>query len=304
MNKSRVIVGVLLLFAAIVWAATPAQLEFEPLEALPAVDIIPGAEERRVRFGGAASTEWVILSVHGFSATRQETAPLAQHVADGLGANLLEIRLSGHGVTSEPLVGVRAEHWLGDVERALNDAAAMGNRIVAIGTSTGATLLAAALDQDIAERIDTLVMISPNFALADPTSEWMLAPGGRLLTWFAAGGEHCWEPDNELQGLYWTTCYPMAAIVEVMRVVERARQTIVTELQQSVLVFYSPDDEVVSPDAIVSTYEAMDVERKKIIAVHDAEDRGKHVLAGDILSPNRTEEIAAQILDFIQHPAR
>ena len=304
MSKPRLFVGILLLFAAIVWATTPTRLEFQPLDALPAVDIIPGAEERRVSFGGAATTEWVVLSVHGFSATRQETAPLAQHVADGLGANLLEIRLSGHGVADEPLVGVRAEHWLGDAERALHDAAAMGNRILAIGTSTGATLLAAILDQDIAERIDTLVMISPNFALADATSEWMLAPGGRLLTWLAAGSEHCWQPDNERQARYWTTCYPMAAIIEVMRLVDRARQTVVAELEQSVLVFYSPNDEVVSPAAIVDTYESMDVPRKKIIAVHDTEDRGRHVLAGDILSPNGTDEVAAQILEFIQHPAR
>lgn len=304
MNKSRLFIGIFILFAAVVWAATPARLDFEPFEALPAGDIIPGAEERRVRQGGAASTEWVVLSVHGFSATRQETAPLAEIVADRLGANLLEIRLSGHGLEKDSLVGVRAEHWLGDAERALHDAATMGNRIVAIGTSTGATLLAAMLDQDIAERIDTLVMISPNFALADPNSEWMLAPGGRLLTWLAAGSEHCWEPDNELQARYWTTCYPIAAIIEVMRLVDRARQTVIAELEQSVLVFYSPDDEVVSPTAIVDTYEAMDVPRKRIIAVHDAEDRGKHVLAGDILSPNQTDEIAAQILDFIRHPAR
>jgi len=202
------------------------------------------------------------------------------------------------------LVGVRAEHWLGDVERGLHDAAAMGNRIVAIGTSTGATLLSAVLDQTIAERIDTLVMISPNFALADPNSEWMLAPGGRLLTWLAAGGDYCWEPDNELQARYWTTCYPVAAIIEVMRLVERARRTVVAELDHSVLVVYSPDDEVVSPAAIVDTYEAMDVPRKELIAVHDAEDRSKHVLAGDILSPNRTDEIAAQILDFIRRPDR
>ncbi len=304
MNKSRLIVGVLVLLAAVVWAATPARLDFEPLAALPATDVIPGAEERRVRFGGAASTEWVVLYVHGFSATRQETAPLAQYVADGLSANLLEIRLSGHGVANDPLVGVRAEHWLGDAERALKDAAAMGNRIVAIGTSTGATLLTAMLDQEISERIDTLVMISPNFALADPNSELMLAPGGRLLAWLTLDSEHCWEPANELQGRYWATCYPMAAIIEVLRLMERARQTVVAELEQSVLVFYSPEDSVVSPAAIVDTYEALDAPRKKIIAVHDAEDQGKHVLAGDILAPGKTVELATQILDFIRHPAQ
>ena len=147
-------------------------------------------------------------------------------------------------------------------------------------------------------------MISPNFALADPNSEWMLAPGGRLLTWLTLGSEHCWEPSNELQARYWTTCYPMAAIIEVMRLVDRARQTIVAELEQSVLVFYSPNDNVVSPTAIVDTYESLDVPRKRIVAVHDAGDMGSHVIVGDILSPNKTAEITAQILEFIQHPVR
>ena len=303
MSRTRTAAAILLSLLAIVWVATPARLEFEPLDPLPAVEVIPGAEERRVSFGGAASTDWVVLSVHGFSATRQETAPLAQKVADGLGANLLEIRLSGHGVVSEPLSGVRAEHWLGDGARALREAAAMGNRIVAIGTSTGATLLAALLDQDEAERIDTLVMISPNFAPSDSRTEWMLAPGGRLLTWLAAGNEYCWEAQNEQQARYWSTCYPVSAIVEVMRLVDRARRTLVGELEQSVLVFYSPDDRVVSPAAIVAAYETLDVPSKRLVTVRDAGDPHDHVLAGDILSPETTDTIAAQIVEFTRRPA-
>ncbi len=196
MNKTYAIIAGLVAFGVVIWASTPSRLEFRPIDPMPAVDIIPGTEERRVRQGGAATTEWVVLSVHGFSASRQETAPLAQIVADRLGANLLEVRLSGHGLVSDPLAGVKAEHWLADAERALREAAGMGNRIVAIGTSTGGTLLAAMLEREVAERIDTLVLISPNFGPIDEGTERVLGAGGLLLAWLVAGFERCWEPFN------------------------------------------------------------------------------------------------------------
>ena len=304
MNKTYAAIASLVAFAVAVWAATPSRLEFRPIDPLPAVDIIPGTEERRVRQGGAASTEWVVLSVHGFSASRQETAPLAQMVADGLGANLLEVRLSGHGLVREPLAGVKAEHWLADGERALREAAGMGNRIVAIGTSTGGTLLAAMLEREVAERIDTLVLISPNFGPIDESLERVIGAGGLLLAWLVEGFERCWEPLNELQERYWSTCYPTSAAVEVMRLVALARDTIVEEVQQDVLVFYSPDDGVVSGDAIAAAYETFDTPLKELVVVNDSGDPNDHVIVGDIMSPGTTDRIAAQILDFIQRPAR
>ncbi len=303
MNRTAAAIASLLALAAVVWAATPSQLEFRSVEPLPDGDVIPGTEERRVRQGGAAATEWVVLSVHGFSASRQETAPLAQIVADGLGANLLEVRLSGHGLATDPLAGVTAEHWLNDGERALADAAGMGNRIVAIGTSTGGTLLTALLERDAAERIDTLVLISPNYGPAEARSEWVTGPGGRLLAWLVEGSERCWEPHNELHARYWSTCYPTSAAVEVMRLVALARETVATETEQGVLVFYSPEDRVVSGDAIVRAYETFDTPLKELIAVDDSGDPSNHVIAGDILSPGTTDRIAGQILDFILRPA-
>ena len=52
-------------------------------------------------------------------------------------------------------------------------------------------------------------------------------------TWIAElQSEHCRVgiATTSLQDRFWTTCYPMAAIIEVMRLVERARQTVVAEL--------------------------------------------------------------------------
>ena len=61
-------------------------------------DIVPGAE-KTIIWAHAAKTKtpWSIVYLHGYSATRQETAPLSDQIAAQLGANLFCTRLTGHG---------------------------------------------------------------------------------------------------------------------------------------------------------------------------------------------------------------
>ena len=248
-------------------------------------------------------SEWVVVFLHGFSATRQETAPLAQRVAAGLGASLVEARLTGHGYVDNPMSGVLAEHWMADAERVLNRAAELGEKLVVIGSSTGATLAAAMLDQPVAGQIHTLVMLSPNFLPQGAGASWLTRPGGPLLARLIAGETRCWEPANELQARYWSTCYPTAATIEVMRLVDRANELMDGKYEQGLLVFYSGDDQVVSPGAIIAAYEAFRSPRKFLVEVTDSGDAKDHILAGDIMSPDTTDRIVGQILDFIQPPA-
>lgn len=268
---------------------------------LPDHPVIPGAEARVSKV--AERTPWVVIALHGFSATRQETAPLAETVASQLNANLFEARLSGHGLVDKPMDGVMAEHWLADAMSALETGMRLGERIVLIGTSTGATLATAMLDQAIAEHIDTIVMISPNFAPNDPKASWATRPGGPLLAQLLVGDERCWEPRNEMQARYWSTCYPTAAGIEVMRLVDYANRQLPAEISQRLLVFYSNDDKVVSAEAIRGAFDAIESPRKQLVEVPDAADTSKHVLAGDILSPNTTQRIADTITEFILRPA-
>lgn len=52
-------------------------------------DIVPGTEKKIFRAGQpGARTERSLVYIHGFSATRRETAPQAEVVAEKLGANL------------------------------------------------------------------------------------------------------------------------------------------------------------------------------------------------------------------------
>ncbi len=303
MNKPWIWLAVALLVAGL-WASTPPRLEYDAearLPVLPEPKLISGVEERITRFA-TGRTEWAVVALHGFSATRQETAPLAETVALRLGANLFEARLAGHGHAENPMSGIKAEHWLRDAADAMTRGAELGQKLIVIGTSTGATLAAAMLDQDVARQIDTLVMISPNFEPRSAAAKWLTRPAGPLIAQLTVGDTRCWEARNELQARYWTTCYPMAAAVEMMRLVNRANDIFPDEVSQRLLMFYSKDDKVVSAETSLAIIDAVVAPDKQIIEITSAGDPSDHVLAGDIMSPETTQDIANAIVEFIERP--
>ncbi len=145
-------------------------------------------------------------------------------------------------------------------------------------------------------------MISPNFAPQDSGARWLTRPAGTLLGWLFEGPTRCWEPHNELQARFWSTCYPTTTLVEVMRLVDLVGGRLPDRIRQRLLIFYSRDDSVVSPDAIRDAYVVVSAPAKALIDVRDTGDPARHVLAGDILSPGTTAAVAAQIVEFIRRP--
>ena len=263
--------------------------------------LIPGTEKRVTWHGEAgARTRYAVVSLHGFSATRQETAPLAERVAAALGANLFETRLSGHGQTEQQLHEVRAEDWLADTAEALAIGARLGDRTVVIGTSTGGTLALAMSNEPAADTVSDIVLISPNVQPSDGNAAWLTRPAGPLIARLVAGDTRSWEAYNELQARFWSTSYPIEAAIEVMRLVDMLNARLPLQLQQNLLVLLSPNDTVVSPAATKQAYEQIDAPHKALIEIEDAGDPSNHVLAGDILSPDSTDAVAAMIVDFVR----
>lgn len=315
MRKAVTLSVVLGAVIAVAWLLTPAELDNSAaVPELPAdidrwladseraasavYELVPGTEKRVRWQADGVRTLYSVVYLHGFSATRQEIAPTTEMVADALAANLYEARLSGHGHGKLPMEDVRAENWLQDGVDAISIGAAIGDRVVVIGTSTGATLALALIGHPVMQNVDALVLISPNIALPDPSSEWLTRPAGPLIARLMLGETRSWTPHNEQQALYWTTSYPTAAVVEVMRLVNRARSQLTRPINQDLLVLLSPEDEVVSPEASRRAYDAIEAPRKKLVEIA-AEDPSSHVLAGDILSPGTTAEVAALIAGFI-----
>ena len=320
MSKSRVVVIALLVLGAALWILTPAKLQpasasvvlpddldqwlrQSEQQASDRYGLVPDTDKRIRWFSKGEQTPFSVVYLHGFSATRQETAPLANVVANMLGANLFETRLRGHGRERDLLGEVRAEDWLKDAVEALAIGAKLGERVIVIGTSTGATLAAAMLGHPAMNVVDTIVMLSPNFAPRDPAAAWLTRPAGPLLARILVGETRSWEPYNEQQGLYWSTTYPIGAAVEMMRLVDLANRNLPADVAQRLLMFYSTDDSVISPHAALEVLEKSGAPQKTVVRIEDPGDPSHHVLAGDVLSPEKTQRIANEIAAFILHPS-
>ena len=261
---------------------------------------------KRVRFADAipSRTAWSIVYLHGFSATRQETAPLAERLADSLHTNLFETRLQGHGLPAESLSNASARQWIRDAEGALAAGAALGDSVLLIGTSTGGTLAAWLASQPASLRrgLHSVILIAPNFGVKDPRSKMLTWPWAPVLVPRIIP-THTWPARNAEQARYWTTSYssralfPMVALVKAMN--ERSLDTWTTPT----LVFASDEDAVVETRDTREWLErlrATSTARIEDVTVVPTPGEDNHVLAGRITAPSQVDTFVNRILRFVR----
>ncbi len=266
-------------------------------------DIVPGTA-RTIVWDSPSTPERTPLSVvylHGFSATHRETAPVAEDLARALGANLYLSRLTGHGRTGEALGDATANDWLRDTAEALAIGLAIGERVILLGVSTGGTLATwAAAEPEWRDRIAALVLISPNYGVRDSRA-WMLAlPWGSVIASRMYGPEYSFEPVNEQHGLYWTESYPTAALSEMAGITRLIDPGLLAEVEVPTLVFLAPDDQIIDPARVQAAFGQLGSGVKELaLATEVGGDPARHVLAGDILSPDFTDWVLARTLFFL-----
>ncbi|ETA50166.2 hypothetical protein P279_20915 [Rhodobacteraceae bacterium PD-2] len=262
-------------------------------------DLRPGAEKRVLWSGRPeAPTDWSVVYVHGFSASAGELRPLPDRVAGGLGANLFFTRLAGHGRDGAAMAEASLEDWMRDMTEALAVGRRIGRRVLVMGCSTGATLIALALARDKAPEVAEVagaVLLSPNFGLRDRRSAILIWPGmGRVLP-LILGPERGFVPRNAGHAAAWTTRYPVGALIPMARAVQASRR--VRGLRVPVLTVFDPGDRVVDSRisrAMAARWGATVQE----VRLGDGDDSARHIIAGDILSPGMTVPVAAQVLDW------
>ena len=267
-------------------------------------DIVPGAEKTIVwAHPDRRRTPLAVVYLHGYTATRQEVAPLCDRLAAALGANLFYTRLAGHGRAPAALGEASAEDWLRDAAEALAIGRALGERVVVVGTSTGGTLALWLAQRPEAADIAAQILVSPNLGPRDERSTLLAGPWGYQLQRWLIGEEYRWQPANERQAKYWTWKYPARALVPMMALVKSVRDSPLEDIRVPTLVIHSPKDSVVSPARIEAAYARLGAPVKRIVKVEDSEDRAHHVLAGDILAPSGTAALLAPMLDFVRGAA-
>ena len=263
-------------------------------------DIRPGNAKGVVWHGQPGQkTPWSLVFVHGYSASRMEVAPLPDRVAQALGANVFYTRLVGNGRTGEAMGEATVQDWLADVVEAVRIGQALGDRVLVMGVSTGATLATWLALRPEGRDVDAYVFMSPNYGPKDKRSELINGPWGQQLA-LALEGEMRGQPSSdprEEQG--WTNRHATRALFPMMALVKRVRESDLSAFQAPVLVLYSQRDQTVDPQEIERTFARFGSPRKVLEHVTYSESVRQHVLAGDIKAPQATEPMAAQIVDWI-----
>lgn len=262
---------------------------------------IRARDRKTVRWADPATrarTRLAVAYLHGFSADRHEVEPFVSRLADALGANAYFTRLAGHGRDGRAMAEASAEDWLDDAAEAMAVASAVGDRVVLVGTSTGATLSAwAAGRPEVDGRLAAVVLLSPNFHPADRSSRILLWPWGGALARLVVGPERCFDAVSAAQERHWTTCYPTSALVPMMALVERVRTMPLDGIDAPTLVVYSRRDEVVDATETERVFAVNPV--VQLVPFEDGSDPSHHVLAGEVMSPGSTDELLALVLDFL-----
>ncbi|NAY92253.1 alpha/beta fold hydrolase [Muricauda sp. JGD-17] len=253
-------------------------------------------------------TEYSIVYLHGWSASRMEGHPLHVEVAKKYGCNLYLPRLAGHGLEEkEAMLNLTADQVLESAKEAIAVAKQLGEKVIVMATSTGGTLALhlAGGDQDIVG----LLLYSPNIKIYDPNAKLLAGPWGlQLARMVKRSNYHEFEANTEKQK-YWTTKYRVEALTQLQALVDNTMTAkTFNKVTQPVFMgyFYRNDsiqDKVVSVPAMLSMYEELGTQegkkRKKAFP-----DVGDHVMTSYITSKDlksvqwETEKFLEQVLSL------
>ena len=256
--------------------------------------------EARLTFAHAdrRRTACSLVYLPGFGATRQETAPFSEDLAERLGANLFEARLPGQGRTVAAMGEATAEDWVEGAREAIALGNVLGERPIVVGCSTGATLALAVAARD-RPPIAAMVLLAPNLGLASRAAPLLSWPGARLWVPLLIGRESGFEPETPAHEQYWTFRYPVSALFELATAMRWATDATLERLRTPVLGWYSPDDDVVDPRKMRRAFSRLPDGPPTQILERVSGPGHRHVVAGRILSPHRTDALVDRTLSFL-----
>jgi len=248
-------------------------------------------------------TEYALIYLHGFSASKMEGNPVHLNLAKKLKANLYLARLADHGIdTIAPMQYFTADRLWETSKQAYAIGQKLGKKVMLIGTSTGGTValkLAATYP-----KINGLILMSPNVAINDKNAWLLNDPWGLQIARRVLGSD-----ERKVQGRtdefkkYWYTNYRIESLVQLQEFVESTmNKSVFKKVKQPVLLLYYyknalEQDPVVRVDAMLSMFDDLgtpeDLKRK--IAIPNA---GNHVL-GSYLTSKDLPSVEVAIDSFV-----
>ncbi|NRF38962.1 carboxylesterase [Pedobacter foliorum] len=248
-------------------------------------------------------TEYAIVYLHGYSASKEEGNPTHINLAKKIKANLYLARLADHGIdTVSAMEYFTADRLWESAKQALEIGKRLGKKVILVGTSTGGTLtlkLAATYPD-----IYSIILISPNVAINEQLAFLANDPWGLQMSRIVRGGkEEVVKGKSDEYKKYWYTQYRLESVVQLEELVETTmnEETFKNVKQPTLLVYYykneQEQDPVVKVDAMLKMYDELGTPAnlKSKVAIPNG---GNHVLGSHITSKD-LESVQKAIDGFV-----
>jgi len=234
-------------------------------------------------------TEYAVVYLHGFSASKEEGNPAYQFLAKSLKANMYLARLADHGLdTISPMEYFTADRLWESGKQAYAIGKKLGKKVILVGTSTGGSLalqLAAAYPE-----VNSLVLLSPNIAIND-SKAWLLNnPWGLQIARKVTGSEERKvDGKSPLYKKFWYTNYRLESVVQLEEMLESSmNKALFEKVKQPVLMLYyykseAEQDPVVKVEAMLKMFDELGTlpNDKQKVALPKT---GNHVIGSAITS--------------------
>lgn len=175
-------------------------------------------------------TPYVLLYLHGYSASRLEGEPVVSDFVARYRVNAYAPRLDQHGLDSpEPLLEMTADGLWESAKNALAVAEQLGEKTIVMSTSTGGTL-ALYLAATYPDKVHALVNISPNILPADFGIRLLDGPWGLQIVRAVKGGKYMpinpesYHPDIWSEGARLESAVQLEALVEATMTAQTFRR--------------------------------------------------------------------------------
>lgn len=275
---------------------TEVVLESEDVEALVnekennVKDIKPGNRAAIVWYNDSLKniTEYSVVYLHGFSASHEEGSPIHRDFSKRYGCNLFLSRLDDHGRSSpDSFKDLTPDSYIQTAEEAIEIGRKIGNKVIVMACSTGATLAAVLAAKGV--EMEGLIFYSPNIDLENKTSNVVVYPWGKQIASLIMGGTHNKINYKPEAAKFWNEEYHTNGIFVVKSLIKKYmnKENFEAITQPLFLGYYYKNenecDKVVSIPRMKDFFEQISTtaEQKRLVAFDKA---GHHVISSHIMS--------------------
>ncbi len=254
-------------------------------------------------------TDYVLLYLHGFSASRMEGYPVNEDFPKKYNCNAYLARLASHGLLTEnPLIDMTPERLYESAKLALVIAGQLGKKVIIMGTSTGGTL-GLKLAADFPEKVSGLILYSPNIKIKQKASKLLSKPWGLQIARINFGGDFRISSDDPSGEIckYWYCRYRAEGPVYLQQLIDiTMNQEVFSKVKCPLFLGYyyrdeQHQDQVVEVKEEISMFSQVSTP-KALKRAQQFPDAGSHVIACNLTSKsyvdveNATYRFADEIL--------